>query len=217
MGKLGDRLEKVRGWIESVERGEREWGGKVRMRLRVLAGAAVGVLVLLVLLQGWRICVFRGGNGRLGRNGDLFAGRVGVVGGGSGGGDGDVMRKRWNEMNLGTTGRAAMMAQEKNVGGSGSGSGSKGIQSVLLTPKGVRESRDNNAGTGGRMRKRWNDMNLGAVEHYAISSRDKLGSSGSSRSTHSVPLTPSAVKWQGARGNDEKEDEDLKLRVFDEL
>lgn len=217
MGKLGDRLGKVRGWIESVERGEREWGGKVRTRLRILAGAAVGVLVLLVLLQGWRICIFRGGNGRLGRNGDLFAGRVGVVGGVGGGGD--VMRKRWNKMNLGTTGRAGMMAQEKNVGGSGSGSGIKGIQSVLLTPKGVRESRDNNAGTGGRMRKRWNDMNLGAVEHYAISSRDKLGSSGSSRSTHSVLLTPSAVKWQGARGNDKKEDkdEDPKLRVFDEL
>lgn len=223
MEKLGDRLENVRVWVEGVERGEREWGGKVRMRLRALAGVAVGVLVLLVLLQGWRICVFRGGDGRLGRHGDLFAGRVGggSSGGGGGGGGGDVMRKRWNNMNLGATERAAMMAQEKNVGGSG------GIQSVLLTPKGVRRPKDN-AGTGGRMRKRWNDMNLGAAERLAISSRDKLGSSrstssssSSSSSTHSVPLTPSAVKWQGARGSDEKkdedEDEDPRLRIFDEL
>lgn len=221
MEKLGDRLGKVRVWVEGVERGEREWGGKVRMRLRALAGVAVGALVLLVLLQGWRICVFRGGDGRLGRHGDLFAGRVG--GGGGGGGGGDVMRKRWNNMNLGATERAAMMAQEKNVGGSG------GIQSVLLTPKGVRGPRDDNAGAGGRMRKRWNDMNLGVAERLAVSSRDKLGSvrstksSSSSSSTHSVPLTPSAVKWQGARGSDEKkdegegEDEDPRLRIFDEL
>lgn len=220
MEKLGDRLGKVRVWVEGVERGEREWGGKVRMRLRALAGVAVGALVLLVLLQGWRICVFRGGDGRLGRHGDLFAGRVG----GGGGGGGGVMRKRWNNMNLGATERAAMMAQEKNVGGSG------GIQSVLLTPKGVRGPRDDNAGAGGRMRKRWNDMNLGVAERLAVSSRDKLGSvrttkssSSSSSSTHSVPLTPSAVKWQGARGSDEKkdedegEDEDPRLRIFDEL
>lgn len=216
MEKLGDRLGKVRVWVEGVERGEREWGGKVRMRLRALVGFAVGVLVLLVLLQGWRICIFRGGDGRLGRHGDLFAGRAGVVGGGGGGGGGgDVMRKRWNKMNLGATERAAMMAQEKNVGRS------RGIQSVLLTPKGVRGLRHDDAGAGGRMRKRWNDMNLGAAERLAISSRDKLESSRSSSSAHSVPLTPSAVRWQEARGNDEtkdeREDEDPRLRIFDEL
>lgn len=215
MEKLGDRLEKVRGWVEGVERGERDWGGRVRMRLRVLAGLAVGVLVLFVLLQGWRIFIFRGGDGRLGRNGDLFAGRIGG-GGGGGSGGGDVMRKRWNKMNLGAAAGAAMMAQEKNVGESGSGGGTGRIQSVLLTPKGVRGPRDDNAGVGGRMRKRLNDMNLGAAERDAISSRDKLGSSSS---THSVTLTPSGVKWQGARGNDEKEDEDEdpRLRIFDEL
>lgn len=224
MEKLGDRLGKVKVWVEGVERGEREWGGKVRMRLRALAGVAVGVLVLLVILHGWRIYNFRGGDGRLGRHGELFAGRVGV-GVGDGGGDvsgRDVMRKRWNNMNLGATERAAVMAPEKNVGRSG------GIQSVLLTPKGVRGPRDDNADAGGRMRKRWNEMNLGAAERLAISSQDRLGSSSSSRgsttsSTHSVPLTPSAVKWQGPRGNDEKKDEDEdgdqdpRLRIFDEL
>ena len=225
MEKLGDRLGKVRVWIEGVERGEREWGGKVRMRLRALAGVAVGVLVLLVLLHGWRIGNFRGEDGRLGRHGDLFAGRVGVGGGGGGGGGRgrDVMRKRWNNMNLGATERAPLMAQEKkNVGRSG------GIQSVLLTPKGVRGPRDDNANAGGRMRKRWNEMNLGAAERLAISSRDKLGSSSSrssstsTSSTHSVPLTPSAVKWQGPRGNERKDeekdgDQDPRLRIFDEL
>lgn len=212
MGKLGNRLGKVKVWVEGVQRGEREVGGRVRMRLRVLAGVAVGVLVLLVILQSWRIFIFRGGDGRLGRNGDLIAGRV--RGGGGVGRGGDVMRKRWNKMNLGETEGAAMMAQEKSVGGSGSGSGR--TQSVLLTPKGVRGARDDNAGAGGRMRKRLNDIHLGgAAERYAISSRVNLGSSSSS-STHSAAPTPSAVNWQGARGNDE-EDEDPRLRVFDEL
>lgn len=208
MGKLRDRLGKVRGWVDGVERGERELGGRVRTRLRVLAGLAVGVLVLMVLLQGWRIYIFRDGNGRLGRNGDLFASRR-VGGGGGGSGGGDVMRKRWNKMNLRATESAVMMAQEKNVGGSGSGSGR--IRSVLFTPKGVRGPRDDNAGAVGRMRKRWNDMN----ERDVISPRGKLGSS----STQGVTLTPSAVNWQGTRGNDEKEDEDEdpRLRVFDEL
>lgn len=223
MEKLGDRLGKVRVWVEGVERVEREWGEKVRMRLRALAGVAVGVLVLLVLLHGWRICNFRGGDGRLGRHGDLFAGRVGVgVNGGGGGRGRDVMRKRWNNMNLGATERAPLMAKEKNVGRSG------GIQSILLTPKGVRGLRDDNANAGGRMRKKWNEMNLGAAERLAISSRDKLwsssrSSSASTSSTHSVPLTPTAVKWEGPRGNDEKKDEDEdgdqdpRLRIFDEL
>lgn len=217
MGKLGNRLGKVRVWVEGVERGEREVGGRVRTRLRVLAGVAVGVLVLLVILQSWRICIFRGGDGSLGRNGDLFAGRV--SGGGGVGGGGDVMRKRWNKMNLGETESSAMIAQEKNVGGSGSGSGR--TQSVLLTPKGVWGARDDNAGARGRMRMRLNDIHLGgAAERYAISSRVKLGRSSSS-STHSAARTPSAVNWQGARGNDgkedEDEDEDPRLRVFDEL
>lgn len=216
MEKLGDRLGKVRVWVEGVERGEREWGGKVRMRLRALAGVAVGVLVLLVLLQGWRVCIFHGGDGRLGRHGDLFAGRASVGGGGR---TGDVMRKRWNNMKLGATERAAMMAQENNVGGSGAG----GIQSVLLTPKRVRGPRDDDAGAGGRMRKRWNNMNLGAAERLAVPKRDKLGNIRSrSSSTHSIPLKPSAVKLQGERGNDEKkedenEHEDPRLRIFDEL
>lgn len=155
---LGERLGKVRVWVEGVERGEREWGGRVRMRLRILAGMLVGLLVLIVLLY----IVDAGGGGGDGR---LRASSV-IFGGGAGAGaGGDVMRKRWNSMNLGAAERAiSSSSRGKKEDGSSRGSGS---------------------------------------------------SSSSSTAQNSVSITPS-VKWQEvARGD--HDDEDQRLRVFDEL
>lgn len=207
---LGERLGKVRGWVEGVERGDRELGGRVRMRLRVLAGLLVGVVLLVVLLHGWRFYIVGGGggNGRLSGSGDLF-GKGGVRGNGGvgGGGGGDLMRRRWNNMNLGALERRAIPQEKKVVGG--------GSISTTLTPS-VRwqlaRGKKGEDDGGGRMRKRWNNMNLGAAERAMSASSS--GSSGSIQK--SAPVTPS-VEWKEvARGNDE-DDEDPRLRVFDEL
>ena len=218
---LGERLGKVRGWVEGVERGEREWGGRVRMRLRVLAGMLVAVLVLVVLLHGWRFYIVGagvggGGDGRLSASGDIFGGGAGA------GAGGDVLRKRWNNMNLGAAERGAM-PREKKMGGS---SISSTCQSVTITTPSVgwqvlRGEKGENSG-GGRMRKRWDNMNLGAAERVmSSSSRGKKegGSSSSSSSSstvqNSVTLTPN-VEWQELTPGDD-DDEDPRLRVFDEL
>lgn len=196
---LGERLGKVRGWVEGVERGEREWGGTVRMRLRVLAGMLVGVVMLVVLLHGWGFY---------------------IVGAGAGAG-GDVMRKRLDNMNLGAAGRGAM-PREKKMGGS---SISSTTQSVTITTPSVgwqvvRGQKGENSG-GGRMRKRGDNMNLGAAERaMSSSSRGKKegrssSSSSSSIAQNSVTLTPS-VEWQEVAPGDD-DDEDPRLRVFDEL
>lgn len=46
-----------------MERGERELGGKVRMRLRILAVLFVGWVVLAFLPYGWRFYIVWGGGG----------------------------------------------------------------------------------------------------------------------------------------------------------
>lgn len=191
---LGKRLGKVNGWVEGVERGEREWGGRLRMRLRVLAWLLVGVVVLMVLHGGWGFA--SGGDGHLGGSGVRLGGSSVRLGGHGGGGGGDVMRKRWNSMNLGAE-RA--MSQGKDDSGSST-------RSIPVMPRAgwqVARGRDDDEGWG-VMRKRWNNMNLEAERAV---SRAKGGSS-------TQTVTPS-VEWQVAQGADD--DEDPRLRVFDEL
>lgn len=56
VGKLGQRLESVRARVEGWERGETEWQGRARRRLRMLwagSGALLAIFVVLLLVRHW--------------------------------------------------------------------------------------------------------------------------------------------------------------------